>query len=559
MAFATGVCCINLSLLSLSLGGNGACTLVMLKLYRSLMQPILDYAAPVWFAAPPRHLAPLEQLQHRALVRAAGAWKSASHRALCVDLNVEPLEVRWSKLLLRWEAKILRLPERHALRAEWIANVLPRMSSPRFMQSWRVSEGGSFAQRVAWLHHRLPSLPMERVDACEPLHATAPLPARVPSVGRCLPLRRLYPFALTVRRQKAAAIAVVAGASPGAVGASAFWFQRGTRDNPTVHASRVPCEPGACTPIVAELFALLLCLSTVAKYLGRVPAHKLRAIHVFSCHETALKVLAGRVPAASTGCVSLCNAVFRCVETLHSQGRLLFLHVIGKKAKWHPWLLLCKLLPPLLQAPAAAAPNVADGSARAARGFRRAERDAVVAPTAVGSLFALSVGRDALRLPYQVRRRLIDAACHRLWASMWSSTLSATDAHLRRIRPSPAAAPECWSTSRQRDRALSRLRLGTCLNAFLHRVFPRKYSTYCTSPDACNSALETVEHFLLECSGYDSARAVLLATVFAAGDEAGVVLEPSLPVLLGTAAPSSVRRSIYDAVFAFVRATGRRL
>ena len=28
------------------LGGNGACTLVMLKLYRSLMQPILDYAAP---------------------------------------------------------------------------------------------------------------------------------------------------------------------------------------------------------------------------------------------------------------------------------------------------------------------------------------------------------------------------------------------------------------------------------------------------------------------------------------------------------------------------------
>ena len=65
------------------LGGNGACTLVMLKLYRSLMQPILDYAAPVWFAAPPRHLAPLEQLQHRALVRAAGAWKSASHRALC--------------------------------------------------------------------------------------------------------------------------------------------------------------------------------------------------------------------------------------------------------------------------------------------------------------------------------------------------------------------------------------------------------------------------------------------------------------------------------------------
>ena len=66
------------------------------------------------------------------------------------------------------------------------SDVLPRMSSPRFMQSWRVSEGGSFAQRVAWLHHRLPSLPMERVDACEPLHATAPLPARVPSVGRCL-------------------------------------------------------------------------------------------------------------------------------------------------------------------------------------------------------------------------------------------------------------------------------------------------------------------------------------------------------------------------------------
>jgi hypothetical protein len=90
-------------------------------------------------------------------------------------------------------------------------------------------------------------------------------------------------------------------------------------------------------------------------------------------------------------------------------------------------------------------------------------------------------------------------------------------------------------------------------------VFPRKYSTYCTCPDACNSALETVEHFLLECSGYDSARAVLLAAVSAAGDEAGVVLEPSLPVLLGTAAPSSVRRSIYDAVFAFVRATGRRL
>ncbi len=121
------------------------------------------------------------------------------------------------------------------------------------------------------------------------------------------------------------------------------------------------------------------------------------------------------------------------------------------------------------------------------------------------------------------------------------------------------AAPECWSASRQRDRTLSRLRLGTCLNAFLHRVYPRRYQTYCPFPADCNGALESVEHFLLECAGYASARAVLLAAVVDAGDDANVVLEPSLPVLLGTAAPACVRVSIYDAVFAFVRATGRRL
>ena len=90
-------------------------------------------------------------------------------------------------------------------------------------------------------------------------------------------------------------------------------------------------------------------------------------------------------------------------------------------------------------------------------------------------------------------------------------------------------------------------------------MFPRKYSTYCPFSVDCNSVLESVEHFLLECSGYDAARVVLFAAVSAAGAEAGVVLEPSLAVLLGPAAPAAVRRTIYDAVFAFVRASRRRL
>ena len=157
-----------------------------------------------------------------------------------------------------------------------------------------------------------------------------------------------------------------------------------------------------------------------------------------------------------------------------------------------------------------------------------------------------------LLVDYSTVRSAIAAASRARWADDW--VRCPRGAHLRSVLPTPVDTSDLWTGPRQRDRLLCWLRLGSALNSFLHGVFPRQFpSPHC--PFAACGGVETVEHFLLRCSGYARHRATMLHAVHAACP--GRIV--SIDLLLGASAPSGARSAVGDAVAHFVVATRRSL
>jgi ribonuclease HI len=264
----------------------------------------------------------------------------------------------------------------------------------------------------------------------------------------------------------------------------------------------------------AELFAIALCLYAFwTRFRGAPPA----VLLLFADSRAALDSLAGA--ARPTAHVALVNAVLRLLEWLHADGHIVVLH----------WV-----------------PGHADIP----------EHDAVDAEAKAAALRP-AVGFGAcvaarLRTDYSAVRAAITAATSARWATLW--TRLPAGQHLRRLIPAPVRTAELWTGPRARDRTLCWLRLGTCLNEFLHRVYPREVQTpHC--PFAQCGGVETVQHYLLSCVGYSAHRPALIHDVQALLPTRPVTAE----VLLGTAAPVDLRQPIGDAVMRFVVASGRFL
>ena len=84
----------------------GADRTILLRMYKSLIRPILEYSSFIIDGPDNSKVASLETIQNAALRIASGALRTSPVRALQVDTNVPPLTVRRKELLLRYFLKV---------------------------------------------------------------------------------------------------------------------------------------------------------------------------------------------------------------------------------------------------------------------------------------------------------------------------------------------------------------------------------------------------------------------------------------------------------------------
>ena len=431
-------------------------------------------------------------------------------------------------LLLRWEARILRLTHKHPLRIRWLTTVRPALAGPRgaLMASWNRRLGGSIVQRLADVHHKL-GVQFEVPAAVEPLGARPNPPlAAGPSLTLCPTPKGDHAAARAwasaqveaALSDPSAAVAFADGACTRAqLGAGAFWLQLSGQ----VRHLRVSLFGPGAEPLGMELFALCMCLRHYWQLCCAVPAAAgggpARTLHLFADSLIALQWLSGaQRPKAYT---TMFNELLRLMQACMDAGHSL-------RLVWVPGH--------------AAVPQLSTVDRLAKVASRRH-----TLRSALGEECA-----EFLPISFLVARRLIAAACFAHWTASWQSLDGA--GALRALKPSPAPAPEHWSGPRARDRSLLLLRHGCCLSAYLFRI---AISSSPMCPHGCGVE-ETPAHFLLECRAYDGPRAALRAAVRKCCSRNPPL---SLPLLLGASAPPVARPPIADAVASFVELCGRAL
>ena len=88
----------------------------MLQLYRALVLPQLEYAAPVWQIG---NCSCLEKVQRKGLAMCLGVPGTAGVEALEVEAGVKPLELRREELAVRQAAKIMTKADETCIKSSW--------------------------------------------------------------------------------------------------------------------------------------------------------------------------------------------------------------------------------------------------------------------------------------------------------------------------------------------------------------------------------------------------------------------------------------------------------
>ena len=91
---------------SISGKSYGADRTILLRLYKSMIRPILEYSCHIIDGPGSRRVESLEVIQNASLRIATGALRTSPVRALQVDTNVVPLGIRRKELLLRYFLKV---------------------------------------------------------------------------------------------------------------------------------------------------------------------------------------------------------------------------------------------------------------------------------------------------------------------------------------------------------------------------------------------------------------------------------------------------------------------
>lgn len=496
-------------------GHSGAPPAVMIALIRALVEPLLDYAAPVWHGAPASVTDPLASARHQSLVAATGAFATTSLEALAVDAYMLPPNLRRDLLSLRWEARILRLGQNHPLRTHWVSTVHPRLVDGN-LGRWRQRQGGTLPQRLRMTHRHL-RLDYEDPATVEAIDTRLTPPDAWPELVLCPNRESACEWtATTVRALRArggAAVVFTDGSydSNADIAAAACSFEA-EPGPPTLLATRMPPGLAACS-FAAEVFGIMLAIDDLLHRHGPYPS----SAHIFCDSLAALEVLSGR--STPSGYVSLCNAAFGLLSQLQARSPVSLYWIPGHSS-----------IPENERV---------DASAKDA-----ATRD----PTPLAARLLATV-----RVPYAATVVRIRKAIFAEWNRTWER--SEHGAHLRDIIPALVPPHGRWSADRRRDVTLCRLRLGQCLNEFLHRV-GQAPTAACAMP-GCRER-ESVDHFLLRCPVRAHHRAHLLRSVrelLAASnrnpDDYNDDDILSLNFLLGSAAPAPLRSPIGDCVYRY--------
>ena len=92
----------------------GANRKLLLMLYRGLIRSVLDYGSIAFNSASAHIKAKLDVIHHKALRKAAGAFKTTANAALEVELCEPPLSIRRKQLTLKYAVKVLGTPNHPA-------------------------------------------------------------------------------------------------------------------------------------------------------------------------------------------------------------------------------------------------------------------------------------------------------------------------------------------------------------------------------------------------------------------------------------------------------------
>ena len=102
----------------------GADRETLIRLYRSLVLPIIEYGAVVYAGGVPSALKSLETIQNSFIRISIGAMKTSPIAALQVEADISPLRLRRQELSIRYVTKIKQFPH-HATRKA--IDILPRI------------------------------------------------------------------------------------------------------------------------------------------------------------------------------------------------------------------------------------------------------------------------------------------------------------------------------------------------------------------------------------------------------------------------------------------------
>ena len=100
----------------------GADRKMLLRIYLSVIRPILDYGACIYGSASKSVLGRLDTIQNKSLAIAVGARKTTPVVSLEVEANVPPLYIHRKLVLLKYFARINILPENSPIVREVVSN-----------------------------------------------------------------------------------------------------------------------------------------------------------------------------------------------------------------------------------------------------------------------------------------------------------------------------------------------------------------------------------------------------------------------------------------------------
>ena len=379
---------------------GGADRATLLRLYRSIVLPIIEYGAVVYAGGTEKTLQSLEAAQNSFVRIALGAMKTSPIAALQVESNVPPLSIRRRELSLRYVIKIKQFPEHASRRA---IDVLPNLHHNYLGPSERRS-GLTIASRI--------NMFCQELQFCVPeIH---PLPALTIAPWKLQP--RSVSFLFTLNKQDISPqetqqlFQIFREEHP----EYQFIFTDGSKDNGRT-GNGIVVEgigslkgrlPNDTSVYIAELHAVLIALR-----LSKV--HKIRKVCICSDSKSALQCIIN-----PTFTQHLHFDIVNLHQELYDSGtEIVFLWVPG-----HTGIL----------------------------GNERADQEAKAALT-LPDVTTIPKNYHSMKSSIRERSKLF-------WQNKWSDDPSRTQMH--DLKPNIGSWTSCFRSSRLEEKVLARVRLG---------------------------------------------------------------------------------------------------